>query len=460
MSRNRIVVALLLLVAASCGGNEGSGTSGEATTTSVGATPGGGAAEETTTSLSPSNTGGPGTDARTPTEAYLVDLANVLGEADNRNRACAEEVSASNPVSEASPPAVVEEFLQTMFGACTIGPFEAATELIAALVPPAELAVEHDDFLSSRRAWAAIASDLGENLKTFEDAEALYEDPEFAHANDALASGCRALESAAAAAGFTVALGCPEPIEQPQGVEVQVTFDASGVTIDPAGVIDAGGGVELMITNADDTVHHPVVAILFAGDPFHLPIRDGGVDLNESGVVSDAEESDPERGYFGLHWPEVTGEDWDGTVPDLAPGDTLPVVVGPGEYVIFDHAPGAYEAGGLAVFVVVSLAEIEATYVAPASAAESCGELAEILSELYVAYVDEAALLTADGFTGSPLSMIDDLRFGTVLQRSQQLECDVDELRAPAQSELCPATAPAESAAAVILERVCDGDSG
>ncbi len=448
MSRYRIAVVFLLVVA-SCGSNGGSETTTSAEPTASLA------ANGPTTSSIPDTTLESITDARSRAEDYLFDLANILGEADNRTQVCQEGVSAGAQITEGSPPAAVEEFLQAMFADCMVGIFESTTEMISGLDPPDDLAAQHDDYVSSRQAWVAVASELGKTLVTFEDAEAIFVDPDFIVANDAVGSGCRGLESAAAAAGFVVSLTCPGAIEQPESEPVQITFDGSGVTVDPPGAIDAGGGVMLVITNTDGTAHQPVVATLFSGHPAHLPLRGSGVDVKESGVVSSADDSDPDRGYFGLNWPEVTGEDWDGTVPDLAPGDTISVAVLSGEYVIFDQAPGAYEAGRFSVLVVASGPEIEATYVAPPNAAESCEQLADVLTRLYAAYVDEVTLLSADDFGRSPLSMIDDLRFGAALQRSQQLDCDPEALRAAATAQLCSAKVPEESAAAVIVEHAC-----
>ena len=159
-----------------------------------------------------------------------------------------------------------------------------------------------------------------------------------------------------------------------------------------------------------------MVADLFNGDPSQLPLRDGAVDLGQAGVVSDGS---ADVAHFGLAWPEPDGND---------SRETL---------------------------VVVSLADIQATYVEPVSAAETCDDLADTIAGLFDTYTDEVALMTAEGFTDSPLSMIDDLRFGAAGQRSQQLDCG-EELEAAVRARFCVAPPPAGSAAAVICDSVCE----
>ena len=127
----------------------------------------------------------------------------------------------------------------------------------------------------------------------------------------------------------------------------------------------------------------------------------------------------------------------------------------PGNYVIFDHLPGAYEAGEFATLVVVSLADIRANYTEPPNAAQSCDELVDVIVGLFDAYTDEVALMTADGFAQSPLSMINDLHFGAAGQRSQQLGCDED-MEAAVAAQFCEASPPTGTAAAVIFEDVCE----
>jgi hypothetical protein len=416
-------VAALLLTAA-CAGTDGSGTVGE-TLIDSGST--------TTTGVQD--------DDQSIGEDYLVALSNILGEAVNREESCVEEATAEADVN-----------IQEIFADCLIGPFDADTSLLADLVAPESLAAQHEDYLASRDAWSEVAAQLALQLTTLEDAAVIFEDP----TNDALASSCQALESAASQAGFPVSLSCPVPEEPARTEQVTATIDSEGWVIEPAGMIDSGGGVVLTITNADDKPHQPVVVFLFDGDPSRLPSRDGRVDLGQAVVVSDAN-ADPEVAHFGLTWPESDGEDSPETAPDLTPGDSLTVALLPGNYVILDQLPGAYAAGEFATLVVVSVSDLVDTYGAPANAAPSCDELADVIVGLYDAYMSEVALMTAEGFAQSPLSMVNDLRFGTALQRIQQLGCDEEEVQAAVVGEVCESIAPDESAKAVILEQACGG---
>jgi hypothetical protein len=418
-------VAALLLTAA-CAGTDGSGTVGE-TLIDSGST--------TTTGVQD--------DDQSIGEDYLVALSNILGEAVNREESCVEEASTD-----------AEANVREMFEDCVIGPFDAATSLLADLAAPQSLAAQHEDYVASRHAWYETVVLLAPQLTTFEDAAVISQDPDYVRTTDALASSCQALESAASQAGFPVSLSCPVPEEPARTEQVTATIDSEGWVIEPAGMIDSGGGVVLTITNADDKPRQPVVVFLFDGDPSRLPLRDGVVDLGQAVVVSDAN-ADPEVAHFGLTWPESDGEDSPETAPDLTPGDSLTVALLPGNYVILDRLPGAYAAGEFATLVVVSVSDLVDTYVAPANAAQSCDELADVIVGLYDAYMDEVALMTAEGFAQSPLSMVNDLRFGTALQRIQQLGCDEEEMQAAVLGEVCESTAPDESAKAVILEQAC-----
>ncbi len=379
-------------------------------------------------------------------EDYLVALSDLLGEADNREENCVEATAGA------------EVNVQEIFGDCVIGPFDADTSLLAALVAPQSLATQHEDYLASRNDWYETAALLAARLTTFEDAAAISQDPDFVRTTDALASRCQALETAANETGFTVSLSCPVP-EQPAPTEqVTATIDSAGWVIEPAGMIDSGGGVVLTITNVDDQPRQPIVAMLFDGDPSDLPLRDGAVDLGQAGVVSDAD-AETAAAHFGLVWPESDGADSPETAPDLAPGDSIDIAVLPGNYVVFDQLPGAYTAGELATLVVVSVADLVDTYVTPASAAQSCDELADVIVDLYDSYMEEVALMTAEGFAQSLLSMVNDLRFGTALQRIQQLGCAEEEVQAAVVGEVCESIVPDESAKAVILEQACGGEA-
>ena len=418
-------VAALLLTAARAG-TDSSGTVGE-TPIDSGST--------TTTGVQD--------DDGSSIEDYLVALSNILGEAFNREESCVEEATAEADVN-----------IQEIFADCFIGPFDADTSLLADLAPPQSLAAQHEEYVASRRAGSEGVAQVAPELTTFEGAAVIFEDP----TNDALASSCQALESAASQAGFPVSLSCPVPEDPAQTEQVTATIDSEGLVIEPAGMIDSGGGVVLTITNVDDQPRQPIVALLFDGAPSDLPLRDGAVDLGQAGVVSDAD-AETAAAHFGLVWPESDGADSPETAPDLAPGDSIDIAVLPGNYVVFDQLPGAYTAGELATLVVVSVADLVDTYVTPASAAQSCDELADVIVDLYDSYMEEVALMTAEGFAQSLLSMVNDLRFGTALQRIQQLGCAEEEVQAAVVGEVCESIVPDESAKAVILEQACGGEA-
>ncbi len=428
----RAVAVALVLLAAACAGGDGSGTSSETTADAV-------------------TTAGTGDPARI--EAYFVEVSNILAEAANTTESCEEELGSTPDLTE-------DEVFQQGFG-CVIGTFDSATSSLAELVVPQGLETSHEAYVASRQAWSDVATPLAEQLVSFADVESILEDPDFIHTNDAVTERCHDLESEASGAGFSVSMDCEGPVPSedlggPPVGEVTATIDSRGWIIEPAGMIDTGGGVLLTITNGDDRTRQPVLADLFDGDPSQLPLQDGSVDLSQAGVVSDPD-AGPGVAHFGLAWPEPDGEDAPEDAPDLAPGESIEVQLQPGNYVIFDHLDGAYTAGEFATLVIVSLSDIQAAYTEPPIAAESCDELAEVIVGLYDAYTDEVALMTADGFEESPLSMIDDLRFGVVLQRSQQLGCG-EELGAAATAQFCQAPPPTGSAAAIIFGNVC-GDS-
>ena len=426
MRRLLVPAVAALLLTAACAGTDDVGTVGETPIDSPSTT-----------------TTGVQDDDGSSIEDYLVALSNILGEAFNREQSCVEEATAEADVN-----------IQEIFAECLIGPFDADTSLLADLAPPQSLAAQHEEYVASRHAWFEVAARLAPQLTTFEEAAVIFEDPDVVRADDAVASSCQALESAASQAGFPVSLSCPVPEDPVTTEQATATIDSEGWVIEPAGMIDSGGGVVLTITNADDKPHQPVVTFLFDGDPSRLPLRDGAVDLGQAGVVSDAD-ADPEVGHFDLAWPESDGDDSRETAPDLTPGDSITVDLLPGNYVVFDQLPGAYAAGEFATLVVVSVSDLVDTYVTPARAAQSCDELADVIVGLYDAYMGEVALMTADGFAQSSLSMANDLRFGAALQRRQQLGCDDEEMQAAVASQLCQSTPPEDSAAAAILEQIC-----
>ncbi len=431
----RAVAVALVLLAAACAGGDGSGTSSETTVDAV-------------------TTAGAQDDDRSIMEDYFVAVSNILAEAANTTESCEEELGNTPDLTE-------EELFQQGLLGCVIGTFDSTTSSLAELVVPQGLEPSHEAYVASRQAWSEVATPLAEQVVSFADVESILEDPDFIHTNDAVTERCHDLESEASGAGFSVSMDCEGPVPSedlggPPVGEVTATIDSRGWIIEPAGMIDSGGGVMVRITNDDAKVRQPVVADLFDGDPSQLPLQDGSVDLSQAGVVSDPD-AGPGVAHFGLAWPEPDGEDSLEDAPDLAPGDSIEVQLQPGNYVIFDHLGGAYAAGEFATLVIVSLSDIQAAFTEPPIAAESCDELAEVIVGLYDAYTDEVALMTADGFEESPLSMIDDLRFGVVLQRSQQLGCG-EELGAAATAQFCQAPPPTGSAAAIIFDNVC-GDS-
>jgi hypothetical protein len=384
-------------------------------------------------------------------EAYLVEMSNILGEAANTTESCQDNVNSNADLTE-------KESLQQGFVGCSIGTFDSTTRRIAELVVPQGLEPSHEAYMASRWAWSEVATPLAEQVESFADVENILGDPDFIRTNNAVTESCHDLGSAAREAGFSVAMECEGPVPEedlagPPIEEVTATIDPGGWIIEPAGMVDSGAGVELTITNDDAKTRQPVVVVLFDGHPSQLPLKEDAVDLRQAGVASDPS-ADPEVAHFGLAWPEPDSENSQETAPDLAPGETITVDVPPGDYVIFDQLPGAYEAGEFATLVIVSVSDLLATYTEPPDTAESCDELAVVIVGLYDAYMEEVGLMTVEGFEESPLSMIDDLRFGAALQRSQQLDCG-QELGAAVTTQFCEKPPPTGSAAAVIYDNVC-----
>jgi hypothetical protein len=443
MRRSLAALALLLVVAA-CGGDESPPAAAGDTAGSTGAAP-------LASSVAPKPT--PATTA-VPLEAYFTALSNVLGETEQLARSCEDDYVATEfDAPEATPEARLET-LREIFAKCRVGVFDEGTARLVALEVPPQLGAAHATFVERRHAWSAWVTAMVADLATPDDIERRVEDPEFVRIRGELLSACHDLERMATDGGVTVELPCPaDESEQPSAMPVQAVIGEDGWTLHPAGVIDDGEGVELVIVNSDTVAHQPVVADIFAGDPGHLPIRDGQVDLTKSGVVEDADAA-PDQTMFGLAWPQADGDDSRSNAPDLEPRNSITVPLLSGTYVIFDHAPGAYEAGEWATLVVVSLNDIQERYGDAPFRAETCDELSEVAFDLYVGYMDEVAPLTPEQFEDSPLASVDDLRFGTLLQRGEELGCTEAERRAAAL-RVCDLAAPSGSAAALIRDEIC-----
>lgn len=336
-------------------------------------------------------------------EEYWVALSNILGEATNREQACTDAAAAQ-----------AEPDVAAILADCVIEPFGADTTRIDALTAPADVASLHASYVAARTAWFERVSDLA---ATTEDPAALSGDPEFVDAWNLVADVCVALEVAAGDTGFDVSLSCPDLAGTPQPQAINAFIDADGWEVTPVGAIDTGGGVEMIIVNRGDQVVRPVVARLADGEPAPL-----------------------------------------GDAADLAPGEFQTLEIDAGTYVIHDDVAGALEAGDYATLVVVSVADLQATYVEPAMEAASCDALGGLIVDLYESYMDEVAFMTPEEFLASPLSMADDLRFGAAFQRLSQLGCDDEQVRAAVQAQLCDSALPGDMAPAVILLQACGGE--
>ncbi len=457
-----ITLAAGALVAAACAGGPATGdpvaqpatttTTATTSTTAVAAVPG---ATDPTTTPAPTTT-----VAAVSVEDFFVALSNLLGEGDNRRQACEEQVNETQPVTADSSAEQVTAYLQAMFTACMVETFATTTSVIADLDVPESLAAAHEEYVNGRNEWYTVVRGVASGIETWENAEAAFENPDLVMAQDVLANSCSELEAAAAQSGYTVSLGCPIRDTPDDRGRIEATIGPTGITITPAGEFDLGAGIELVIVNESGALVRPMVVTLFSGEPDRLPLDGDIVDLTESGVAADATETDPDRAFFGLVFPEPAGEGQTVFIPELAPGDAMGIGVPSGAHVLFDHTAGAYRSGSYAPFVVSSMRELQDIYVAGPLAAETCDQLAAAIANLYREYITEVRILDAAGFLASPLAMIDDMRFGATLQQTGALGCDSEQLDAAVTASFCPVSVEGvrvedETAPAVIAAHVC-----
>ncbi len=448
MTKLSFHLLIVALIAASCGGDAAPAS---VTTSAAGAAP-------TTAPQAP--------QAAMAESDYYTSVVNALAEVVPLRDDCFEQLvpvaTSFDPEGEPGPepPSLDVETRRRLLTECFVGVYDQATEKIAALAAPEAVQSAHDEHVSARRAVSTLLLAGIEKIESDEDLTPLITSADYLAAVDAEIAACTRLQSEAARFGLVVTLPCgieDEPSNEPQPEEqVLALIEDHGWVLEPPGSIDTGAGVALMIQNLDAVPHRPAVATLFSGDPDRLPVVDGLVDLGESGVIIDAA-APSDRGYFGLMWPEVTGEGFTGPVPELAPQDSFSIVVRDGVYVLWDHLPDAYESGAFTVLVVTSQQALTATYIDGPHAATSCEELGPVIGDLYAAYADEVRFIGAEDFADSPLAMIDDVRFGAALQRIGALGCDAAQVEADATAAFCPNEFPAGSAARAVHERICGG---
>lgn len=216
----------------------------------------------------------------------------------------------------------------------------------------------HEEYVGAYRALIQYLRDaivgMSEYAALDEFVRAQFGDPDaeapagLVSLNLALMDTCRALEQAAAEAGYDVNLGCPQPPAEAVTIVVEIGGEWSAVPESlPAGDLI----VEMVLTNTGNEPARPVVVEIFEGIATALPMVDGLVDLSQRGVGQEGITS------FGLRYPgdrDISPEgdsDVTGEVPVLEPGDSVTIeffASGP-TIVVFDYGQGKFEAGSYIV---------------------------------------------------------------------------------------------------------------
>ena len=233
-------------------------------------------------------------------------------------------------------------------------------DAIAALQSSAEAVTAHADLVAGRSAYLAAMRAGFDQAETVDGYFALQFDPppDVIAAYVVWVDACGALEAVATSNGIDAELSCPVQFSGPPGAVTPVTVfvDASAWLVEPGGILqDEGSGIEITIVNSDDVAHKPVIIFLFSGSSSTLPIVDGVLDLSRCNVASDEEDPSPPPAYFGCEYPTSLGDNVR-VVEELAPGDSVQVMVGSGggTLVVLDYVPGAYEAGQFVVLEVLA----------------------------------------------------------------------------------------------------------
>jgi hypothetical protein len=159
----------------------------------------------------------------------------------------------------------------------------------------------------------------------------------------------------------------------------EIVIDETGWEAVPATAAAGGGKFDLTVTNNTDTPQEFVVVVICDAvsidaadevdytpanqDPDALPIVDGQLDLQRSGLCGDPES--PDTALYTLAFPEYEPSEGQASNPEaMTPGSVAPntdatVTIGglkgggePGTYVILSWSPGGYEAGDYTAFTI------------------------------------------------------------------------------------------------------------
>jgi hypothetical protein len=156
-------------------------------------------------------------------------------------------------------------------------------------------------------------------------------------------------------------------------------IDDTGWKAVPATVAAGGDKFDLTVTNNTNTPQEFVVVVICDAvsidasdevdytpanqDPDALPIVDGQLDLQRSGLCGDLES--PDTALYTLVYPEYEASEGQASNPEtmtagsVAPNTATTITIGgfegggePGTYVILSWSPGGYEAGDYTAFTI------------------------------------------------------------------------------------------------------------
>ena len=320
-------------------------------------------------STSTSEQSGTGADV----ESYLVEMSNLAADVESElgdfecsyNEQfwpgfCSGEFVEEGEEFEPPPQPSEEEMFAIQQG-LWLGMFDirlAHADVLGAVPAPPGFEEAHQKYVDSYRAYFDLLRDqvagFVEPDELFEFLNAIFDpltplSPELETLLLGMVDSCRSLEDLASDAGYRADLACPEPPPEAETVAVEVG-DEWSATPNPLPVGD--GLVQMTITNTGNSNLRPVVIHIFSGDPLDLPFVDGVLDISRDGVF------EPGSGFaeFALAYPghEVVFTEGDskvtGEVPDLAPGQSIEVVVWSEEsIVVLDYGADEFENGAYVV---------------------------------------------------------------------------------------------------------------
>ena len=282
-------------------------------------------------------------------DEYLVGIVNANAaetECGSTNESDLNDAQPDNPT-----PAEELDYVERYF-AGNLDCVATATNTIAALLPPAEVAASHGAYVDARRAFVTALLARGAAASTTEDYFVLMRDL-FQERGGAFGDQCRTLEDIGQDNGWDAGLDCPSAPPTGAPTDVAVFASPGEWLAVPTQVTDTGTGVSLAITNPGDEPVEVVVVALFEGDPANLPMVNGVLDSSRCNQFF--AEPDPHPAYFGCELPSPQGEGDPFEVDEIAAGDSVSFsVFGPGVFVVFDYRSGAYEAGEYVVIEIVA----------------------------------------------------------------------------------------------------------